>query len=63
MKRSDAINILKFQLGYSEDKCNEILICAEDILGMHPPILKEKSFKIQDDGHQMTYAVHEWEEE
>lgn len=40
---------------------DKILALVEK-LGMEPPIIKEKSFKIGEDG-QMTYAVHEWEKE
>ena len=41
--------------------CQEMLELIED-LGMVPPIQEENSFQMLDTG-EMTYAVHEWEEE
>lgn len=69
MKRSEMVEIISTYFWDCYDMDNELaafdsgeLLGLIEKAGMLPPIIKEKSFKMQDDG-QMSYAVHEWESE
>lgn len=60
MKRSEALNLIWDSINELED-ANHILTKLEKA-GMMPPIIKEKSFQLLENG-VLTYAVHEWESE
>jgi hypothetical protein len=62
MKRSEAIKIIEECLRHPYDYPAVTILMKLEDAGMVPPMIKEKSFKILNDG-QLTYAVHEWEDE
>lgn len=60
MKRSEMVQLIWEAINELEDG-DHILKRIEEA-GMVPPILRDKSFRLDKNG-VMTYAVHEWEDE
>lgn len=67
MKRSEMVKLIqdavyeKFQIKVRRKDIDPILTKIEQA-GMVPPIIKEKSFYIAENGEEI-YATHEWESE
>lgn len=74
MKRSEVLKELEDILYASENiedpaGLSDYSALAEEVLkeleklGMVPPVIMEKSWKIDEDTGEMIYAVHSWESE
>jgi hypothetical protein len=68
MKRSEMITLIskvilnKTSYFHLTPEEADLILTEIEKLGMMPPIIKSKSFKMLPSG-ELTYAVHEWEPE